>query len=155
MNFDGTSSLPRRTVLAVGVAGTAGMALAACSGSDSAGEDTGAGDPGSTSTTGGTQPTVPQAGGAATAVPVGGAAIVAAGKSTYVVAQPTEGQFVAHSAVCPHQGCLCNQIQADRAICPCHGSTFNAVTGEVLTGPAKTGLAKATVSNDGGTLMLS
>lgn len=154
MNFDRNSSLPRRTVLAVGVAGTAGVALAACSGSDAAGEAAGTGEPGSTAP-GGTQPAVPQAGGAATAVPVGGAAIVAAGKNTYVVAQPTEGQFVAHSAVCPHQGCLCNQIQADRAICPCHGSTFNAVTGEVLTGPAKTGLAKATVSNDGGTLMLS
>ena len=149
--------MPRRTVLAVGVAGATGVALAACGGSDPAASETGAAGTSSngSNANGGASAQVPQAGGQATSVPVGGAAILAAGQNTYVVAQPTAGEFVAHSAVCPHQGCLCNQIQTDRAICPCHGSTFNAVTGEVLTGPAKTGLAKATVSNDAGILMLS
>ncbi len=138
-------SLQRRTVLAAGVAGATGVALAACAGSQSG--------PGSEQSS--ANASVPQAGGPTTSVPVGGAAVLLAGQDTYVVAQPTAGEFVAHSAVCPHQGCLCNQIDGDRAICPCHGSTFNAVTGEVLTGPATVGLAKATVVDDGGTLMLS
>jgi nitrite reductase/ring-hydroxylating ferredoxin subunit len=88
-------------------------------------------------------------------VPVGGAAIVKSGSTAYVVAQPTAGQFVAHSAVCPHAGCLCNQISGAEAVCPCHGSRFNATTGAVVRGPAKTGLAPANVTADGGTLQLS
>ena len=63
--------------------------------------------------------------------------IVPVGGTAYVVAQPTAGNYVAHSAICPHQGCLCNAVQSGKAICPCHGSEFNVQTGAVEKGPAK------------------
>lgn len=86
---------------------------------------------------------------------MGGAAIIAANDTAFVVAQPEEGKFVAHSAVCPHQGCLCNRINDGDAVCPCHGSVFNAVTGEVERGPATTGLAAAQVTVENGQLFVS
>lgn len=142
----GTAGLGRRTVLGVGVAGAAGLALVACGGSSDAG-----GSASSAAPAGGT----PQPGGSTSQVPVGGAAIIPVGDTAYVVAQPTEGEFVAHSAVCPHQGCLCNEVAGSKAICPCHGSEFNAETGEVEKGPATQGLAAATVTVTDGTLELS
>ena len=86
---------------------------------------------------------------------MGGATIIAVGDTAYVVAQPTKGNFVAHSAVCPHQGCLCNAVEGKTAVCPCHGSKFNVETGAVEQGPAKEGLAPATVTDNGGTLSFS
>ena len=65
------------------------------------------------------------------------------------------GNFVAHSAVCPHQGCLCNAVEGKTAVCPCHGSKFNVETGAVEQGPATEGLAPATVTDNGGTLNFS
>ena len=140
------AGLGRRTVLGVGVAGAAGLALAACGGSSDAG-----GSASSAAPAGGT----PQPGGSTSQVPVGGVAIIPVGDTAYVVAQPTEGEFVAHSAVCPHQGCLCNEVAGSKAICPCHGSEFNAETGAVEKGPATQGLAAATVTVTDGTLELS
>jgi len=61
--------------------------------------------------------------------------------------QPTRGSFRAFSAVCPHAGC---QVQFDQQndifVCPCHGSTFNGVTGAVEGGPAPTGLSPITIA---------
>ncbi len=76
-------------------------------------------------------------------VPVGGAIIVNSGDTAYVVAQQSAGDIVCHSAVCPHEGCLCTEIQTGQAVCPCHGSRFDAFTGAVLRGPADKGLAPA------------
>lgn len=76
-------------------------------------------------------------------VPVGGAIIVNTGDTAYVVAQRSAGNVVCHSAVCPHEGCLCTEIQTGQAVCPCHGSRFDAFTGAVLRGPADKGLAPA------------
>ncbi|HEY5272436.1 MAG TPA: Rieske 2Fe-2S domain-containing protein [Acidimicrobiales bacterium] len=82
-------------------------------------------------------------------VPVGGAASFndpAQGVPALVV-QPTRGSFRAFSAVCPHAGC---QVQFDQQndifVCPCHGSTFNGVTGAVEGGPAPTGLSPITIA---------
>lgn len=88
------------------------------------------------------------------AVPVGGALIVNTGETAYVVAQQTAGQIVCHSAVCPHQGCLCTQIQSGEAVCPCHGSRFDAFSGAVLRGPASTGLTAAPSHVTGGQVVL-
>ncbi|MDQ1247053.1 MAG: hypothetical protein QG597_1423 [Actinomycetota bacterium] len=143
----GAASVGRRTVLGVGVTGAAGLVLAACGGSsDGAGAAAS-----SSSAAGGT----PQPGGSSSQVPVGGAAIIPVGDTAYVVAQPTADEFVAHSAVCPHQGCLCNEVAAGKVICPCHGSEFDAETGAVEKGPATKGLAPATVTVTGGALELS
>lgn len=152
--------LPRRTVLAVGVVGAAGAALAACGGGSSTSESSAS--PADTTPGAADSPTATSGGGAAgsdigaaSQVPVGGAVIIAANDTAYVVAQPEEGKFVAHSAVCPHQGCLCNRITDGEAVCPCHGSVFNAVTGEVEQGPATSGLAAAQVTVENGQLFVS
>lgn len=85
-------------------------------------------------------------------VPVGGGKVFDTLK--VVVTQPTKGDFKAFSAVCPHQGCTVGGVTDGKIICPCHGSQFDMTTGDVLSGPATSGLpAKSiTVGSDGITL---
>jgi len=72
-------------------------------------------------------------------VPVGGAKNVTAGNGDKViVTRPTEGEAVAFSAVCPHQGCTVAPDD-EQLSCPCHGSTFE-LDGTLRTGPAEKGL---------------
>lgn len=82
-------------------------------------------------------------------VPVGGGTVFDGPK--IVVTQPTEGDFKAFSAVCPHQGCTVGGVADGKITCPCHGSQFDISTGDVVTGPATSGLpAKSvTVGSDG------
>lgn len=42
----------------------------------------------------------------------------------------------AHSATCTHQGCTVGPVTDGQVTCPCHGSVFDAATGDVLNGPA-------------------
>jgi Rieske Fe-S protein len=48
------------------------------------------------------------------------------------------GGFVAYSAECTHQGCTVAYRAEDEGYlaCPCHGSVFDPVGGEVVSGPA-------------------
>ena len=82
-------------------------------------------------------------------IPVGGSKVAKIGDAPVVLAQPTAGNVVCFSAVCPHQGCAVGAAGKEYD-CPCHGSKFNAETGAVLAGPAVTGLTaiKVTVSGD-------
>jgi nitrite reductase/ring-hydroxylating ferredoxin subunit len=50
-----------------------------------------------------------------------------------------EGTFFAIRNKCTHRGCQLSRgrISGDHVICPCHGSTFDLKTGEVIKGPAK------------------
>lgn len=83
-------------------------------------------------------------------VPVGGAVSVTTPDGVeIVVAQPTAGQVVAFSAVCTHMGCIVKPDGAELA-CPCHGSRFQAATGEVVKGPASKALPAVQVKVDGG-----
>ncbi|MGL4743896.1 MAG: Rieske (2Fe-2S) protein [Dermatophilaceae bacterium] len=72
-----------------------------------------------------------------------------------VVTQPVEGTFKAFSAVCPHQGCTVAGVADNVINCACHGSTFDAATGAVTNGPAKTGLAAKNVAVSGEGLTIS
>lgn len=81
---------------------------------------------------------------AASTVPVGGGTVLESLK--VVVTQPTDGDFKAFSAVCPHQGCLVDAVADGTINCPCHGSKFDIATGEVKAGPATTGLTAKAVS---------
>ena len=145
-----TPGADRRTVLrgaaVVGLAGTAAVALAGCSGSPSA-DDTSTGSP---TGAGGDKPTGSIV--KTSDVPVGGGKVVNASGTKVVVTQPTEGTFVAFSAVCTHQGCTVNSIENDVIRCPCHGSEFNGTTGAVVDGPATAPLASIPVAVADGTV---
>lgn len=137
------AALPRRAFLGAGCAGVA-LCLAACSGGHGAdSSDASAPSPSAGPTR------VPIAD-----IPVGGAKVVSV-KPYYdvAVAQPTAGTFVAHSAVCTHQGCV-TAVDGTSLACPCHGSRFDAVTGAVQNGPATKPLSSWPFTVDGDTLVI-
>ncbi|MFW5471665.1 Rieske (2Fe-2S) protein [Knoellia sp. CPCC 206435] len=77
-------------------------------------------------------------------IPVGGGRIIDSAK--VVITQPTEGDYKAFSAVCPHQGCTVSSVGSGSITCACHGSTFDIATGDVTKGPATRGLDKKSVT---------
>lgn len=84
-------------------------------------------------------------------VPVGGGKLVSEAK--VVVTQPSQGQFKAFSAVCPHQGCLTSKVAGGKIQCPCHGSEFGLADGAVGRGPAREALREYPVRVEGGTVV--
>ena len=60
------------------------------------------------------------------------------------------GDFVAYSAVCTHQGCTV-KYKGGQLACPCHGSVFDPAKGaEVVAGPAPSPLPEIPVKVQGG-----
>ncbi|ANF30514.1 hypothetical protein A0130_01440 [Leifsonia xyli] len=129
--------LTRRTLVTIGGAASGAVLLAACT-PGGAQDSGGSGDGGS----GSAQVSL-------ASIPVGGAVSATLAGKPIVVSQPTAGKVVAFSAVCTHQGCTVAP-QGKEFDCPCHGSTFDATTGDVLNGPARDPLPKlkAEVSGD-------
>lgn len=89
-------------------------------------------------------------------IPVGGAQII----DGWVVAQPSEGEFVAFSTVCPHARGEINEISQVNgvtvAICPKHHSVFDVSDGSVVEGPARDPLQPAgSVESAGDTVKIS
>ena len=124
------SPLTRRAVL---------CSLAACG----AATLTGCGSGGGATASGDVAPDAPLV--ALADVPVGGvvsATTPAGGK--VLVARPSETEVVAFSAVCTHEGCTVEPVD-DSLQCPCHGSEFEALTGEVVQGPAGRALPRVEV----------
>ena len=76
-------------------------------------------------------------------IPDGGGVIL--GKPAVVL---TRSGFEVHafSAVCTHQGCRVDKVARGRIDCPCHGSVFDAATGQVLAGPAPSALPAVAVT---------
>jgi Rieske Fe-S protein len=84
---------------------------------------------------------------------IGKAKIVAGDGGAFVVTRTGSGQsaddLVAFSAICTHQSCAVGVDRDTTLRCPCHGSEFDSLTGEVRIGPATLPLAKAQVTTDG------
>lgn len=53
-----------------------------------------------------------------------------------IVARPADREVAAFSATCTHLGCTVEPAGPELR-CPCHGSTFDTLTGEVRNGPAE------------------
>jgi thiosulfate dehydrogenase [quinone] large subunit len=69
--------------------------------------------------------------------------------TTDILVRNPRGELVAFSAVCTHAGCTVG-YQNGQLICPCHGGTFDAKSGAVVSGPPSQGLAKRRVMEIGG-----
>lgn len=149
----------RRTVLTLGSAGAIGgaLALAGCAAdapsptsSSSDAPPTVVEDP-PTSTGPTAAPDAPALGGDIAAladVPVGGSIDATIDGEPALVAQPTAGQVVAFSAICTHQQCVV-AAAGDEFHCPCHGSMYDAATGDVIQGPALEPLTPIAVAVSG------
>lgn len=98
--------------------------------------------------------TVPTTSIAAAEVPVGSAKQFKAGDSTVIVAQPTEGEFVAFSARCTHQGGTVQVVRDLHLRCPLHGAEYDATDGRNTLAPAPRPLDAIPVSESGGQLTL-
>ncbi|MCW2812803.1 MAG: hypothetical protein JWN84_258 [Nocardioides sp.] len=163
-----TPGLTRRRALAG--ATTVGLALpvlSACGGGDeSTATDvpSGSTSPGSGSPSAATSEAAPEATSAATAQPAGegivSTADVPVGSGVIlddekvVVTQPTEGDIKVFSSICTHTGCPVSGI-SDTISCPCHGSSFDLATGDVLGGPASAPLAQLAFTVEGDQVVLS
>lgn len=59
------------------------------------------------------------------------------------VYKDSAGTVHTFSAVCTHMGCIVSWNQAEKRFdCPCHGSCFDATTGNVTNAPATAALAR-------------
>lgn len=132
----GRPSPSRRTVLrGAALTPVAGTTLAACG----PGDDEGA------------LPTTPTA-----SVELGASDEVAEGKPVLyreqhvVVSRAGDGSLKAYSAVCTHARCAIGTLEGEKLVCVCHGSEFDATTGEVLRSPATVPLVALDVREENG-----
>lgn len=143
--------LTRRSVITIGGAtllGAGALALAACT-PGGAGSGTGGAAGGGSGSAGASPVTLKLSD-----IPVGGAVSATMGSAPIVVAQPTAGNVVAFSAVCTHLGCTVAPAGKEFD-CPCHGSRYDASTGNVIQGPAQSPLPKLTATVSGDTVTVS
>ena len=147
--MDDARELSRRTAIALGGTGAIGGALilAGCA----------AADDGASGGSGGGATTAPSTGAADAAgeevaaladIPVGGSIDATIGGEPVLLAQSTAGEVVAYSAICTHQGCVV-AAAGSKFECPCHGSIFDAATGDVEVGPALEPLESVAVTVEG------
>ena len=136
------STVSRRAVLAVGVAGAGAAALAACS-SNKKGSATKTSQPADKSVA------------KLADIPVGQAvsAKLPDGRPA-IVARPTDSSVACFSAICTHMGCTVNP-DGKELKCPCHGSVYDATTGAVKSGPAPKPLPKIAVHVANGDVLTS
>jgi Rieske Fe-S protein len=127
----------RRTVVAgalvVGAAGTTGAVLAQRA------LDRGPATPPAPAAAAGGEVLAPLA-----EVPRGGGVVLA--DRQLVLTRDGDDVVRCFSAVCTHQSCLVGSVSATSIDCPCHGSRFDPVTGDVLAGPASRPLPAVAVA---------
>lgn len=156
----------RRGVLAGSAAVVATLALGACASPDETSTGSTSTAPEESPTTGETtassesSPSADTGAGEVLATtgefPTGGGKVVtttAAG--VVVVTQPADGEFKAFSGKCTHQGCPVTEVLENEIRCNCHGSTFDATTGDPIAGPAMVGLAPVAIAVEGTDIVLA
>ncbi len=127
---------------ALGVGAASASLLAGCgggeSGSGESGSGSGGGDSGGESGSGGGEGSGGEAIAQQSEVAPGSAAEFTDGGEPAVLVHLENGDFVAYSAVCTHQGCDVAYNQDEGTLdCPCHGSVFDPANGaSVESGPA-------------------
>jgi nitrite reductase/ring-hydroxylating ferredoxin subunit len=94
--------------------------------------------------------------GSAGAVPEGEVTAFSVGERDVAVAN-VDGDLHAFDDTCTHQQCSLAEGELDGTTieCPCHGSQFDVVTGEVLEGPATDPVDVFDVREDAGELQVS
>jgi Rieske Fe-S protein len=86
-------------------------------------------------------------------IPVGGSLAVTLDGAPILLSQPTDGEVLAFSAICPHQGCVAAPAEGE-FLCLCHNSSFDLTSGDVLGGPANRPLDSLTVTVDGDSVIV-
>lgn len=82
-------------------------------------------------------------------IEAGSGGIVSQDGEQLAVMRGQDGSLRALSAICTHMGCAVGWNHTDRTWdCPCHGSRFDE-HGEVIAGPARSGLAARDLSRPG------
>ena len=81
----------------------------------------------------------------ASAVPPHGGGLILASDHVVLVME-ANGQLKAFSSTCTHQGCTVASVVNGVIQCPCHGSQFSAVNGDVIQGPATRPLPPVAIS---------
>ncbi|MFD3330564.1 Rieske (2Fe-2S) protein [Streptomyces sp. NPDC058701] len=85
-------------------------------------------------------------------VPKGGGKVLENEK--VVLTRDASGQLRGFTAVCTHAGCLVKSVADGTINCPCHGSKFDAKTGQPVAGPAKAPLKAVSVRQSGDSIYL-
>lgn len=85
-------------------------------------------------------------------VPDGGAVVLG---DEHVVLVRDGDRVHGLSATCTHQACTVSDVTGGRITCPCHGSVFDAITGDVVTGPASSPLPAVPVEVRDGAVYLT
>jgi thiosulfate dehydrogenase [quinone] large subunit len=155
----GTATLAIAGIAALARGSYAGPALNATGGSgESSGSSGGHASAGTADADGAaSQPSTPPA----DAVKIGASSQLADGQAAVyrdpstsqpdiVIRQP-DGSLTAFSAVCTHAGCTVG-YEGGQIVCPCHGGTYDATTGQVTGGPPPAPLARRKVIEQKGSL---
>jgi thiosulfate dehydrogenase [quinone] large subunit len=168
-----TSSLTRRALVAqagiatLGIAGIAalakgsyhGPAVASASSTSSGSSPSGGGGKPNPSSGGGSGSGSQPAGVPANATKIGPSSRLPKGQAAIytdpatqqpdILIRSSDGGLTAFSAICTHAGCTVG-YQGGEIVCPCHGGTFSATTGQVLGGPPPSPLAPRQVAESKG-----
>ncbi|WP_020392735.1 Rieske (2Fe-2S) protein [Kribbella catacumbae] len=83
-------------------------------------------------------------------IPAGGGVILK--EQSVVLTKDASGKVCAFSAICTHQGCAVTDVGDGTINCRCHGSKFDATTGERVAGPAKDPLPPVAVQQRDGAI---
>jgi Rieske Fe-S protein len=87
-------------------------------------------------------------------IPSDGSLVVTVDKAPYALAKKADGTITVHTGICTHMQCTV-QAAGAKLHCNCHGSEFDAFTGEVLQSPAPSPLAQVSFQEKDGNVVLS